>query len=41
VRENTGFPFVLDPGLSEIMEPTGEELDVLRQEIDSGGLLRH
>jgi glutaconate CoA-transferase, subunit B len=41
VRENTGFPFVLDPGLSEIIEPTAEELDVLRQEIDPGGLLRH
>jgi glutaconate CoA-transferase, subunit B len=40
VRENTGFAFDLDAGFSEIVEPTGEELDTLRNEIDPDGVLR-
>jgi glutaconate CoA-transferase subunit B len=40
VRDNTGFSFSLDPGLSEVQEPTAEELEVLRLEIDPDGLLR-
>ena len=40
VRENTGFAFELDPEFSEIIDPTGEELDVLRHEIDGDGVLR-
>jgi glutaconate CoA-transferase, subunit B len=40
VRDNTGFSFDLDPELSEIIEPTSEELDVLRGEIDRDGVLR-
>jgi hypothetical protein len=41
VRENTGFFFPLDPEFSEILEPTSEELDVLRREIDPDGVLRN
>ncbi len=41
VRENTGFSFDLASDLSEIAEPTREELEVLRTEIDSEGVLRH
>ena len=41
VRENTGFSFDLDAELSEMTEPTVEELGILRQEIDPEGLLRH
>jgi glutaconate CoA-transferase, subunit B len=41
VRENTGFSFGLDPELMEVAEPTAEELDVLRREIDPEGVLRH
>jgi glutaconate CoA-transferase subunit B len=40
VRDNTGFRFELDSEFSEIMEPTDEELDVLRGEVDSDGVLR-
>ncbi len=40
VRDNTGFSFALDPDLSEIAEPTVEELAVLRGEIDHDGVLR-
>src|SRR6266481_7128968 len=41
VRENTGFSFGLDPELMEVAEPTMEELDVLRHEIDPEGVLQH
>jgi glutaconate CoA-transferase, subunit B len=41
VHENTGFSFPLDPEFSEIIEPTSEELDVLRREIDPDGVLRN
>jgi glutaconate CoA-transferase, subunit B len=40
VRDNTGFSFALDPDLSEIAEPTAEELQVLRREIDPESVLR-
>lgn len=40
VQENTGFSFDLDPAISEVPEPTTEELQVLRLEIDPDGLLR-
>ena len=40
VRDNTGFSFDLDPEFSEIIEPTAEELEVLRAEVDRDGLLR-
>ena len=40
VRENTGFAFDLDPDFAELPEPTVEELEVLRSEIDPDGLLR-
>jgi glutaconate CoA-transferase subunit B len=39
-RENTGFSFDLDPAISEVPEPTAEELEVLRLEIDADGVLR-
>ena len=41
VKENTGFSFALAPDLSEMTEPTAEELSVLRNEIDPDGVLRH
>jgi len=41
VKENTGFAFALDPELSEVADPTAEELSVLRHEIDPAGVLRH
>ena len=41
VRGNTGFSFELAPDLSEVAEPTCEELEVLRAEIDPEGVLRH
>jgi len=41
VRDNTGFSFALADDWSEIAEPTKEELDVLRLEIDPEGVLRH
>lgn len=41
VRENTGFSFDLASDLSELAEPTREELEVLRTEIDPEGVLRH
>jgi glutaconate CoA-transferase, subunit B len=40
VRENTGFAFDLDPDFAEVPEPTVEELEVLRSEIDPDGVLR-
>jgi glutaconate CoA-transferase, subunit B len=40
VQENTGFSFALDPDLSEVPEPTSEELHVLRLEIDPDAVLR-
>ena len=40
VRENTGFSFKLDQDLAEVREPTAEELEVLRLEIDPDGVLR-
>lgn len=40
VQENTGFSFGLDPALSEVPEPTTEELHVLRLEIDPDAVLR-
>ena len=40
VRENTGFVFDLDPDFAELPEPTVEELEVLRSEIDPDGVLR-
>lgn len=40
VRDNTGFAFNLDPALSNFVEPTVEELSVLRDEIDPEGVLR-
>jgi glutaconate CoA-transferase, subunit B len=40
VRENTGFAFDLDPDFAELPEPTVEELEVLRAEIDPDGVLR-
>jgi glutaconate CoA-transferase subunit B len=40
VQENTGFSFALDPDLSEMPEPTAEELHVLRSEIDPDAVLR-
>ena len=40
VRENTGFAFNLDSALSNFVEPTAEELSVLRDEIDPEGVLR-
>jgi glutaconate CoA-transferase subunit B len=40
VRDNTGFGFGLAPDFSEIVEPTEEELSVLRREIDRDGVLR-
>jgi glutaconate CoA-transferase subunit B len=40
VQENTGFSFDLDPALSEVPEPTSEELHVLRLEIDPDAVLR-
>lgn len=40
VQENTGFSFDLDPAISEVAEPTAEELQVLRLEIDAEGVLR-
>ena len=39
-RKNTGFSFDLDPAISEVPEPTAEELEVLRLEIDADGVLR-
>lgn len=41
VRENTGFKFELAHDFAEIIEPTEEELAVLRNEIDPDGVLRH
>ena len=41
VKDNTGFSFALAPGFSEVIEPTTEELAVLRDEIDPDGVLRH
>jgi glutaconate CoA-transferase subunit B len=40
VRENTGFSFGLDPDWGEVPEPTAEELQVLRLEIDPDAVLR-
>lgn len=40
VHENTGFAFKLAADLTEIAEPTAEELSVLREEIDPEGVLR-
>jgi len=40
VRENTGFSFDLDPAITEVPEPTAEELEVLRLEIDADGVLQ-
>jgi glutaconate CoA-transferase subunit B len=40
VQENTGFSFDLDPAVSEVPEPTTEELNVLRLEIDPDAVLR-
>jgi len=41
VRQNTGFSFENAADISEIQEPTEEELAVLRQEIDPEGVLHH
>jgi glutaconate CoA-transferase, subunit B len=41
VKDNTGFSFALAPDFSEVIEPTTEELAVLRDEIDPDGVLRH
>lgn len=41
IRENTGFSFNVASDFSEMIEPTAEELGVLRQEIDPEGVLRH
>jgi len=40
VRENTGFSFELTQDFGELAEPTAEELNVLRNEIDVEGVLR-
>ena len=40
VKENTGFAFELAPDFGEIIEPTAEEIGVLRNEIDHEGVLR-
>jgi glutaconate CoA-transferase, subunit B len=40
VKENTGFAFEPAADFSEIVEPTAEELTVLRNEIDLDGVLR-
>jgi glutaconate CoA-transferase subunit B len=41
VKENTGFAFALAPDFSEIIEPTAEELAILRNEVDVDGILRN
>ena len=41
MKGNTGFKFALAPDYSEIVEPTAEELSVLRNEIDPDGVLQH
>jgi glutaconate CoA-transferase subunit B len=41
VKENTGFKFELAEDFSPIVEPTKEELSVLRNEIDPDGILQH
>jgi glutaconate CoA-transferase subunit B len=40
VKENTGFSFEIAPDFSKIIEPTAEELSILRNEIDVDGVLR-
>jgi glutaconate CoA-transferase subunit B len=40
VKDNTGFSFELAADFSEIIEPTGEELAILRNEVDVDGVLR-
>jgi glutaconate CoA-transferase subunit B len=40
VKENTGFSFEIAPDFSEIIEPTVEEISILREEIDVDGVLR-
>lgn len=39
VKENTGFAFTVAEDYEPIAEPTGEELDVLRNEVDRDGVL--
>ncbi len=41
VKENTGFAFALASDFNEALEPTEEELSVLRREVDPDGVLRH
>jgi glutaconate CoA-transferase subunit B len=40
VKDNTGFSFPIAVDFSEIVEPTGEEMSVLRNEVDVDGVLR-
>lgn len=40
VRENTGFSFNLSPDFAPLVDPTQEELSVLRNEVDRDGVLR-
>ncbi len=40
VKDNTGFVFEAAPDFSELVEPTAEELSVLRGEVDVDGVLR-
>lgn len=39
VRENTGFELLEAPEVAETPEPTGEELRLLREEVDPNGLI--
>lgn len=41
VKENTGFSFEVANDFAEVIEPTTEELSVLRGEVDPDGVLRH
>jgi glutaconate CoA-transferase subunit B len=41
VRENTGFGFDVSDALADIEPPTKDELEVLRNEVDKTGVLRH
>ena len=41
VKENTGFAFEVSGDLATIEPPTSEELEVLRNEVDKTGVLRH
>ena len=41
VKENTGFEVNVSEDLATIEPPTGDELEVLRNEVDKTGVLRH